>query len=203
MKVEAGSVVYGVELRFDHRGQLWRGTNRKLEAHGVRYCSRCQCVLAVDRFYPTVWICKDCWRVDKTRLHGISEWSAKLNKNYTTNRPLALMALGGRCCMCEKSPEEAQKDFGNLTMHHPYKRGKLKKSSNGEITALLQQSDTTEHLRDLLDGKPDARETAIATALDKVAPLCYACHKRVHGETKLGGRFVKAEKRIGYQFKKE
>lgn len=101
MRVEAGSVVYGVEIRFDHRGQLWRGTNRKLEAYGVRYCSRCQCVLAVNRFNRGQIICKECWRVDPFRVKNSRRSASKLLARRWHNKQKAIDMLGGKCVRCE------------------------------------------------------------------------------------------------------
>lgn len=196
MKVEAGSVVYGVELRFDYRGQIWKGTNRKLEAHGVRYCSRCQCVLAVEKFNSGQLICKDCFRCDPTRIRNTDETARRRNNNYATNRPLALAVLGGRCCACGSD------DPLILELHHPKREGLQAKASNTEISNLLAQHKTTLDLRALLRGDAEAEETEIAKALNKVAPLCTGCHRTQQHKGGLGGNFHRVEGEIGFRYTK-
>lgn len=175
MKVEAGSVVYGVELRFDHRGQLWRGTNRKLEAHGVRYCSRCQCVLAVEKFNSGQLICRDCYRCDPTRIKNSRRSASRLLARRWHNKQKAVEMLGGKCARCALAG-------AHPIVYHFHHASRMSKKFN--ISEVIGRIDFF-------------RSEMCMAELGKCALLCDSCHQTLNFTW--SGSFKRRLSGIGYE----
>lgn len=150
-----------IEIRKAKDGRLLKTTARELEAQGLKYCPRCERVLALNdypgnkkRASKTGDICNECTRAisgTSYRTHG-RRWAEK-RKAFKAE---LVALLGGRCVRCGYSEFLSGLDF-----HH------VNGDDKDSILAAMLSKHTT------------GREIAIAEA-DKCALLCRNCHTAYH-----------------------
>lgn len=173
MKVKEGDIVFGVQIRFDGRGQILLGTNKQLGRHGMHFCRRCMSVLPVADFNKGQNICRACWRVDPTRVKNSRRNSIKFLQRRLYDKVKLIEMLGGRCARCGCSDKHP---YSYHCHHVPQEQKQF------NISEKLGVFDFFRRFR------PE---------IEKCALLCSDCHQTLN--LTWSGRFRKRKNGVGYE----